>query len=77
MDTKLADIMFHIDETLDHTALEGIRDAITRRDGVGSASFHDDKPHMMIVMYDPEKVNSQSLLGTVEGRGVHAEIIGL
>ena len=77
MDTKLADIMFHIDETLDHNALQEIRDAVIGRDGVGSASFHDERPHMMIVMYDPGQVNSRSLLETVQGKDVRAQIIGL
>ena len=77
MDTNLADIMIHIDETLDHKALQDIRDAIIVQDGVGSASFHDEKPHMMIVLYDPERVNSLGLLETVRGKGVHAELIGL
>ena len=77
MDSNLVDIMIHIDETLEHSALESIRDAILDQDGVGSASFHDEKPHLMIVMYDPEQMNSHSLLETVQGKGVHAELIGL
>lgn len=77
MNTNLADVMIHIDETLDHTALETIRDVVIAQDGVGSASFHDDKPHSMIIMYDPRRINSHSLLETVQGKGVHAELIGL
>ena len=77
MDINLADITIHIDETLDHNALQSIRDAILEHDGVGSASFHDDKRHLMIVMYDPERINSHSLLEIVQGKGVHAELIGL
>jgi len=77
MDINLADITIHIDETLDHKALQGIRDTIIEQDGIGSASFHDEKPHLMIVMYDPDRMSSHSLLEIVQSKGVHAELIGL
>lgn len=73
----LADITINIDETLAQGALEQIRDKLVGADGVGSASFHMTKPHLMIVTYDPDKVSAQGLLKTVKGQGVHAELIGL
>lgn len=77
MNANLADVTIHIDETLTHNAMEKIRDAVVGSDGVGSASFHDNQPHMMMVLYDPNKLNSHKLLGIVESKGVHAELIGL
>ena len=77
MTTELADIMIHIDETLDHSILETIRDGIIQYEGVGSASFHDETPHLMIVLYNPEKMDSHRLLEIVLGMGFHAELVGL
>ncbi|WP_419649688.1 hypothetical protein [Thiolapillus sp.] len=33
--------------------------------------------HLMLVDYDPENLVAQELLGRVENRGLHAELIGL
>ncbi len=77
MSTNLADIMIHIDETLDHKTLEKIRDVVIAKDGVGSASFHDETPHLMIVLYNPSKLTSHQILDSVISQGVHAELVGL
>jgi cell division protein FtsX len=77
VDIKLVDITLHIDETLDHAKLEGIADKLRQQDGVVSVAFHDDKPHMMVVQYNPEKNKSADILKGVTAQGVHAELIGL
>jgi hypothetical protein len=45
--------------------------------GVLTASNRDDKPHLILVTYDPQKVKSHDILVKVESEGVHAELIGL
>ncbi len=77
MDIKLVDIILHIDETLDHAKLESISDKIRQQDGVVSVAFHDDKAHLMIVEYNPDKNKSADILKCVTDQGVHAELIGL
>jgi hypothetical protein len=42
-----------------------------------SVCYHDEKPHLMIVEFDPDTVTSQDLLQIVLGQKVHAELIGL
>ena len=76
MQDHTTDVTFHIDETLNHKSLEDIRDVLLAQDGVESASFHDKNPHLMIVLYDTDRVSCQQLLGKVETKGVHAEITG-
>ena len=74
MNESLADVTVHIDETLDHTQLEIVTAALRAQSGVGSVTSHDDKPHLVIVKYDPEKIDSQNILKTVtDKRGIVTE----
>jgi DNA-directed RNA polymerase subunit L len=77
MAIQMADVTIHIDETLDHTHLEKLRETMLAEAGVMAAVYHDEKPHLMIVEYDPVKNSSGNLLKVVETQGVHAELIGL
>ena len=77
MDIKLVDVTVHIDETVDHAARERIADGVRALDGVVAASSHDEKAHLLIVEYNPDKVSSQTILARVRQAGVHAELIGL
>ena len=77
MGKDIVDVTVHIDETLDHSKLQEIADEVSKVDGVESVSFHDDKPHLMIVKYDPNRTDSSSIHKTVTAKGVHAELIGL
>jgi hypothetical protein len=77
MDIKLVDVTVHIDETVDHNGRERIADSLRALDGVVAASSHDERPHLMIVEYNPDKVSSQAILARVQSAGVHAELVGL
>lgn len=77
MTTQMVDVTIHIDETLDHAHLEQLRDKMLAETGVMGAVYHDEKPHLMIVEYDPVKNSSEKLLKVIKTQGVHAELIGL
>lgn len=77
MSNHMADVTIHIDEDTDHSARERIQDALRELPGVMAASSHDERPHLMVVEYDPERINSRQLLDKVTASGVHAELIGL
>lgn len=77
MGQDVADVTIHIDETLDHAGLEGIAGKIREQAGVVSVTFHDNKPHLMIVRYDPGKTASTAIHRIITDQGVHAELIGL
>jgi hypothetical protein len=72
-----ADVTVHIDETIDKEGRSKIADAVRATKGVVAVMHHDEKPHLMIVKYDPAAVTSRQLLQLVLDRGVHAELIGL
>ncbi len=77
MSTHMADVTIHIDENTDHATRERIQDTLRELAGVMAASSHDERPHLMVVEYDPERIDSRKLLDTVTASGVHAELIGL
>ena len=77
MDIKLVDVMVHVDEAVDATARGQMEDAVRAIDGVVSVGQNDDKPHLMMVEYNPDKTSSSDILSCVKGQGVHAEIVGL
>jgi hypothetical protein len=77
MTTQIADITMHIDENTTHEARERLRDELLGMDGVMAASYHDEKPHLIVMAYDPNVVNSLTFVKTAQEQGLHAELVGL
>jgi hypothetical protein len=77
MDIQLTDVTIHIDEALPPAKRAEIEQKLRAIDGVVSVHNPDDKPHLAVIQYNPQKVRSAELLDTVRGEGVHAELIGL
>ena len=77
MDTKMVDVLIHIDPETNHVEREFLRDLLLNHDGVDAASYHDDKPHLIIVEYDPDEVTSKQLLDVVTKQNINAELVGL
>ena len=73
----MADVVIHINESVDHDQRTEIADTIRAHDGVMGVAHHDEKPHLLLVEYDPEQVHAQDLLKVVLDRGVHAQLVGL
>lgn len=74
---EMTDVTIHIDETTDHERRTEIADTIRAHKGVMAVAHHDEKPHLMIIEYDPDTVTSRELLQIALDQGVHAELIGL
>jgi len=77
MDIQLADVVVHIDQTLERGRRTEIEDQLRAIDGVVSVHNPDDRPHLAIVEYNPEKTSSAVILNTVTIQGVRAELVGL
>ena len=77
MDIKMTDVTLHIDENTNKDERESLRDSLLVLNGVMAADYHDVKPHLMIVEYNPDIINSSDFLTTVKSKGLHAELIGL
>ena len=70
-----AGVTMHIDENTTHQEREEMRDALLKTDGVMAAAYHDDKPHLMVIIYDPAKAKSIDFVNLARDRGLHAELI--
>ena len=77
MTTKMVDVTMHIDEDTTHEERESLRDSLLATTGVMSADIRDEKPHLMIVAYDPENVAPQAFIKAAQRHGYHAELIGI
>ena len=73
----MADVVIHISESVDHDRRTEIADAIRGQTGVMGVAHHDEKPHLLIVEYDPASVQARDLLQVALDRGVHAQLVGL
>ena len=77
MDIQLADVTVHIDQNLDAALRARIEEKVRAVEGVVSFHNPEDRPHLVVIEYNPERVNSSAILEAVKGEGVHAELIGL
>ena len=77
MDIKLVDVTVHIDENLTKEQRQSVEDKLRSLDGVVSVVIRDDKPHLVLVEYNPDRASSSAILSTVKDAGVHAELVGL
>ena len=77
MDTRLAEVTVHIDENTSHDEREALRDVLLAMDGVMAADFNDKTPHLMLIEYNPDAVNSIEFVNAAKKHGLHAELAGL
>jgi hypothetical protein len=77
MNVSLSDVLIHIDEALSMDRRQAVEAMLRDIDGVISVKIPDERPHLTLVEYLHEKVDSQRLLAAVTGEGVHAELVGL
>jgi hypothetical protein len=70
-----AGVTMHIDENTTHEDREVFRDALLSMDGVMAAAYHDEKPHLMVIIYDPGLVKSIEFVNAAKLHGLHAELI--
>ena len=74
---KTADVAIHIDDTLDREKHVQIVTLLNAHIGVATVIANDEKPHMLVVKYNPDEVTSSELLQIVLDADGHAELIGL
>jgi hypothetical protein len=70
-----AGVTMHIDENTTHQEREELRDELLNMAGVMAAAYHDNKPHLMVVIYDPGRIKSIEFVNAAQKRGLHAELI--
>jgi hypothetical protein len=77
MGTRWAEVTLHIDEDTTHDQRENFRDGLLKTAGVIAASCHDERPHLILIEYDADVINSMEFVKEARRKGLHAELIGL
>jgi hypothetical protein len=70
------DVVVHIDDHLDENHRSHIEGVIECTAGVMKARFNSQRHHLMIVAYDPKRINAASILNSIKGQNVSAQLVG-
>ena len=76
-DIDLADVTLHIDQTLQGEELEKLESEYRLREGVVSVRINPDRPHLLLVEYNPKILQARDLLDILHYQGLEGELIGL
>ena len=71
-----ANAVVHINEQLSADEIHDIEKELSGIRGVVSACAHIKTPHLLVVDYDPQSIDSSDLLFFIEKNGVHASLVG-
>jgi copper chaperone CopZ len=74
---NLADVTVHIDESIGDEVRVKVENHLRSVEGVTSVHFSKDRPHLLVVTYDPNHAASKKILEAVLGEQLHAELIGM
>jgi hypothetical protein len=77
MGINMVDVTLHINEETSHEERESLREALLIINGVMAAVCHDDKPHLLMIEYDPQIVTSNRFVEVASERGIHSQLISL
>jgi len=75
MNTYQANVLIHVDTTLEIDEMAALQGALGHIEGVGHLSA-SAQPHLVRVDYDPFSVKAKSILNQVRDRGHQAYLIG-
>lgn len=70
------DVVIHINEELDADHREQFSADVCECEGVLSVDVKEERPHLMIVAYDPIEIGPLNVLSTIKNQGVHAQLVG-
>ncbi|MDY6979768.1 MAG: hypothetical protein SV201_07795 [Pseudomonadota bacterium] len=74
---NISDIMIHVDENLAADEQNSLEESLRGCNGVIAPRFASDRPHLLLISYDPEVADSVMLLRQVEAAGYHAQLVGM
>ena len=73
MNNRYSDVIVHLSGTM----VPGICAELAACPGVGRVSTSPRSDRLILVDYDPVAISSQSILKTVRGRGMNAQLVGM
>ena len=74
---SLSNFVIHIDENLDASKIDAVENVTGACLGVVSANINNNRPHLMVVTYDPRRGCSTHILGALQSMGLNGQLIGL
>jgi len=74
---NIADVMIHVHPDLSAEQRKTIEEKVSACNGVVSVHFSPQHAHEMTVAYDPEVINSQTILEQIRQWDTAATMIGL
>lgn len=77
MDIHIADVLFHIPASLEQLERSHIERDLQGCDGVLSAHFVPQRPHMLEVAYNPQAITTGELREHLNERGLRVSMAGL
>jgi hypothetical protein len=77
MNTRLNEVIVHINEGLDEVTLHRLEDGVRQDAGVVSVGHNPEKPHILMVVYDSDSTHASNLLHSFKEHGLHAQIVGM
>ena len=76
MATRVTATVLHIDETLEQWQRNILDEHLHLQDAVIGTGYNNDKSHLMIIAYNPQRAHPKRFISMVERHGYHAERIG-
>ncbi|GAO37430.1 hypothetical protein SCT_2855 [Sulfuricella sp. T08] len=73
----LADFLINVHPELPMNERAQLEDEIGHMEGVVSACFNPNHPHMMTVTYNPDAISSSKVMAQVGKHGIEASKVGL
>ena len=68
-------IVVHVDEELDERHRQRVEHAMQTATGIGQAYFDDFRRHLLIIGYNPARIDSARILALVKQQRLTAELI--
>lgn len=72
-----ADLLIHVNETLGAAERAALEEELRKAKGVVAPRFNRETPHLLLISYDPQEIDSRSLLNRVKDGGYSAQLVGM
>lgn len=77
MQDEIANVMVHVNESMDEFALNSLENAMRGDRGVVSVGHNPKHPHLLLVAYDSSIARASTFMHQFHERGMHAQLVGL
>jgi hypothetical protein len=77
MQDEIANVMVHVNESLDERELSRLEDDIREDWGVVAVGHNPKRPHLLLVAYDSGIARSSTFMHQFPEHGLHAQLVGL